>query len=131
MVVNPIDYLTKIMPATTIRSTTGQYVSGVLPFPTRIIQSTRVPSGRAIIGLPERYFMGIGTEKSGRIEYSDEYHFLEDERVYLVKLYGHGEPLDNNAFVYVDISGMKPLSLEVTVSNTTGGTSARGSKVTV
>ncbi len=63
--------------------------------------------------------MGVGTAKSGKIEYSDEYHFLEDERIYLVKLYGHGEPLDNNAFMVLDISALEPAILKVkTVSET-------------
>ena len=59
--------------------------------------------------------MGIGTAKSGKIEYSDQYHFLEDERVYLTKLYGHGEPLDNNAFLVLDITNLKPAILKVEV----------------
>lgn len=106
MVVNPQDYLKKVMPATTVRGADGKYVNNVFPFPTRVFQSTQVPANRAIFGLPKRYFMGVGTAKSGKIEYSDEYKFLEDERVYLVKLYGHGEPLDNNAFVYADITNL-------------------------
>lgn len=117
MIVNPSDYLTKIMPATTVRTADGTYTRNVLPFPTTIIQSVQVPENRAIIGLADRYFMGIGTAKSGKIEYSDEYHFLEDERVYLVKLYGHGEPLDNNAFVYADITNLKPVNQKVEVVN--------------
>ncbi len=116
MIVGPVDYLTKVMPATTIRNANGTYVNNVFPFPTKVIQSTQLPVGKAIFGLPKRYFMGAGTAKSGKIEYSDEYKFLEDERVYLVKLYGHGEPLDNNAFVYADISGLIPTIQEVTVS---------------
>lgn len=120
MVVNPNDYLTKIMPATTVRSADGSYVSNVFPFPTTVIQSVQVPENRAVIGLADRYFMAIGTAKSGRIEYSDEYHFLEDERVYLIKLYGHGEPLDNNAFVYADISGLAPTVQEVVVKEVKG-----------
>lgn len=113
LVVNPTDYFTKIMPGTTVMTPQGTYVNDVLPYPTKVIQSTQVPEGRAIIGLGKRYFMGIGTSKSGKIEYSDEYHFLEDERIYLVKLYGHGEPLDNNAFQYLDISKLEPLVLKV------------------
>lgn len=116
MVVNPNDYLTKIMPATTIRAADGTYVSNVFPFPTTVIQSVQVPENRAIIGLGDRYFMGVGTGQSGKLEYSDEYRFLEDERVYLVKLYGHGEPLDNNAFVYADISGLEPAVQQVVVN---------------
>jgi len=118
LIVNPTDYLTKIMPATTVRSTDGTYTNNVFPFPTMVIQSVQVPAGKAIIGLANKYFMGIGTAKSGKIEYSDEYKFLEDERVYLVKLYGHGEPLDNNAFVYVDISGLVPTIQQVKVVGT-------------
>ena len=120
MVVNPNDYLTKIMPATTVRATDGTYVNNVLPFPTTIIQSVQVPENRAVIGLGDRYFMGIGTAKSGKIEYSDEYRFLEDERVYIVKLYGHGEPLDNNAFVYADITNLKPTVKQVVVNEVKG-----------
>ena len=118
MIVNPKDYLTKIMPATTVRGADGAFTRNVFPFPTTVIQSVQVPENRAIIGLGDRYFMGIGTAKSGKIEYSDEYRFLEDERVYLVKLYGHGEPLDNNAFVYADISGLTPYVQEVTITGT-------------
>lgn len=120
MIVNPVDYLKKIMPATTVRGADGKYVNDVFPFPIKPIQSTQVEEGKAIIGLPKRYFMGIGTTKSGKIEYSDEYKFLEDERVYLVKLYGHGEPLDNTAFAYVDISDMKPAMHQVYVMNDVG-----------
>jgi Phage capsid family. len=118
MIVGPTDYLTKVMPSTTIRAADGTYVNNVFPFPTRVIQSTEVPTGKAIFGLAKRYFMGIGTALSGKIEYSDEYKFLEDERVYLVKMYGHGEPLDNTAFVYADISGLEPAVQEVTVKGT-------------
>lgn len=113
LVVNPVDYFTKIMPGTTIMTPQGTYVNNVLPYPTTVIQSTQVPQGKAVIGLAKRYFMGVGTAKSGKIEYSDEYHFLEDERIYLVKLYGHGEPLDNNAFVLLDIADLEPAILQV------------------
>ena len=115
MIVNPTDYLKKIMPATIIRGTDGLYRNNVRPFPTRIIQSVQMPEGRAIIGLADRYFMGVGTAKSGKIEYSDDYRFLEDERVYLTKLYGHGQALDDNAFVYADISELEPANVKVKV----------------
>jgi HK97 family phage major capsid protein len=120
LIVNPVDYLKKVMPATTIRGADGRYVNDVFPFPTKPIQSVQVPVGKAIIGMAKRYFMGIGTAKSGKIEYSDEYHFLEDERIYLVKLYGYGEPLDNTAFIYADITGLEPAAHQVFVTNTQG-----------
>ncbi len=116
-VVNPSDYYTKVFPATTIRKTDGTYSNDVFPYPTKVVVSAAVPSGHAIIGLANRYFMGLGTSKGGKIEYSDEYRFLEDQRTYLIKLYGNGKPLDVNAFVYLDISGLVPTVQEVKVTN--------------
>lgn len=115
LVVNPVDYFKKIMPGTTIMTPSGTYTNNVLPFPTTVIQSIQVPANKAVLGLGRKYFMGIGTAKSGKIECSDQYHFLEDERVYLTKLYGHGEPLDNNAFLVLDITNLKPAILKVEV----------------
>lgn len=120
LIVNPLDYFTKVMPATTIRATDGTYSRDVFPFPTTVIQSPAVVSGKAIIGLGDKYFMGIGAgTNGGKIEFSDEFRFLDDERVYLTKLYGNGRALDDNAFIYADISGLKPADNEVVIANTT------------
>ena len=121
LVVNPVDYFQKVMPGTTIMTPTGTYTNNVFPYPTVVIQSTQVPEGKAVLGIGKKYFMGIGTAKSGKIEYSDDYHFLEDERVYLTKLYGHGEPVDNNAFLVLDISKLEPAILKVAVENEAAG----------
>ena len=120
LVVNPVDYLKKVMPATTIMRPDGTYANDVFPFPTDPVQSAQVPEGKAILGIAEKYFMGVGTAKDGKIEYSDEYKFLEDERTYAVKLYGHGQPLDNNAFLYLDISALEPAAYKVSLVG--GGT---------
>lgn len=117
LLVNPVDYLTKIMPATTVLNAAGTYVSNVLPFPTEIIQSNYVPQGKAVLGLADFYFMGAGMGKEGKIEYSDEYKFLEDERTYLIKLYANGFPKDNKAFTYLDISGLNAGALRVQITN--------------
>ena len=76
--------------------------------------------GEAILGIAKNYFMGIGAGSSGKIEYSDEFQFLEDNRVYTTKMYGMGRPKDNNSFQYLDISKLKPQSLKVEVTNTEG-----------
>lgn len=115
LVVNPADYFKLVMPATTLLTGQGTYVNNVFPFPTVVVQSVALNEGEAIIGLPRNYFMGIGTGKEGRIEYSDEYHFLEDERVYLVKLYGWGTPKDNTSFTRLDISKLKATAVKVEV----------------
>lgn len=116
-VVNPTDYLTKVMPATTPRATDGAYSYNVFPFPTTVIQSSRLEEGEAVIGLGNRYLMAAGTGKSGNIDFSDEYQFLEDNRVYLTKFYGHGQAKDNNSFLLLDISGLKPTVQQVEVVN--------------
>ncbi|MCM1334287.1 MAG: phage major capsid protein [Bacteroides sp.] len=113
LVVNPTDYFKIVMPATTALTPNGAYVNDVLPVPTKVIQSVGVPEGQAVVGLAKEYFLGIGTSRTGRIEYSDEYKFLEDLRTYIIKFHGNGKPKDNNAFMLLDISELKPSYLTV------------------
>ena len=108
LVVNPADYFTRIMPATTTRLPDGTYLRDIFPYPTKVIQSCAVPAGKAILGLASRYFMGVGTQSGGKIEYDDSVRFLNRQRVYLTYLYGNGQALDENAFLLLDISGLKP-----------------------
>lgn len=116
LIVNPVDYMTKVFPATTVMTGSGTYVNNVLPYPMTVIQSAAVASGKAVLGLGYKYFMGLGmSSRAGRIEYSDEFKWLEDERVYKIKLYANGMPMDNNAFQYLDISGLKQLTIAVSV----------------
>lgn len=118
-IVNPFDYYKKIMPATTVLLPDGTYKNNILPYPAAIIQSTQIDEGEAILGLAKKYKMGIGTgSKDGKIEYSDEYKFLEDQRYYIIKLLGNGQALDNNAFMLLDISGLQDAAVPVTVKGT-------------
>ena len=113
LVCNPQDYYTKIIPATTLATPTG-YANNVFPIPTTVIQSEQMDAGKAILGVKGRYFMGVGMDKGGRIEYSDDVKFLEDKRVYKAKFYGTGKPLDNNSHILLDISKLEPLTYTVT-----------------
>ena len=118
-IVNPVDYFTKVFPATTVMGGDGTYRNDVLPYPMTIIQSPAVASGKAVLGLGYRYFAGIGmSSKDGKLEFDDSCQFLEDNRVYKIKLYGNGMPMDNNAFQYHDISQLKPAVVKVEVTNT-------------
>lgn len=117
LIVNPTDYFTKVMPATTVLTPMGTYIGNVLPFPTDIVQSVGVPSGHAVLGIAKKYFMGVGTSKGGKLEYSDEYKFLEDLRTYKIKFYGMGRPYDINAFLYLDISNLVPVLPKVETVN--------------
>ena len=116
MVVNPVDYFNKVMPATTIQRPDGTFVNNVLPYPTTTIQCEEVPEGKAIVGIAAKYFMGLGTSKDGVIEYDDSYKFLQRERIYAAFLYGNGKPLDNNAFEVLDISKVQPMAYLVRTS---------------
>ncbi len=120
LVVNPFDYFTKIFPAITVLNSMGSYISNVLPFPTKIVQSTAVAKNKAVFGVANIYYMGLGSEQ--KIEKSSEYHFVEDEDVYLGKLYGNGFPKDNDGFLNLDISEMETISLEPIVGENTEGT---------
>ena len=113
LLVNPQDYYEKVMPATTIRTPDGTYRNNVLPYPATIIPVSALPRGQAVFGVGRLYFAAVGMNKGGRLEYDDSYRFLEDERVYLIKLYANGFPVDNNAFLNLDISSLRPLNYKV------------------
>lgn len=117
LIVNPVDYFNRVMPATAFQRADGSWVRDILPLPTKIVQSAWVTEGTAILGMPKRYIMAMGTGKGGRIEYSDEYKFLEDERTYLIKFYGTGRPMDNTSFLVLDIQNLVPAPKKVFVTN--------------
>lgn len=113
-VVNPQDYFQRVMPATTLLAPDGTYRNDVMPYPMTIIQSPALELGEAVIGLSNMYFAAAGTDRAGKIEYSDHARFLEDERVYIIKAYANGMPKDNNAFLRLDISGLRAATYPVT-----------------
>ena len=116
MIVNPVDYWTTVYPAMTA-NIDGTFVHSNAPL--RVIRSHAVPTGKAIFGLCENYFATVGFGvPNGRIEYSDHYKFLEDIRTYKARCVAYGTPVDDNSFVYKDISGLKTFSVPVTVENT-------------
>ena len=115
LVVSPQDYFQKVMPATTVMAPDGTFRNDVLPYPIAVVQSPAVDNGEAVLGMGYKYFSAAGSSTSGNIEYSDHYKFLEDKRYYLIKGYANGFPMDNNAFLHLDISGLRPLTYKVTV----------------
>lgn len=119
LVCNPEDYFTKIMPATTYMTPSGGYVSNVLPFPTRVIQSEGCPKGKAVVGLGKQYIgmLGAGSKK-GVVTYDDSVQFLEDNRVYKIRLLGNGRPKDNSSFEVLDISALEALAYKIVQEST-------------
>lgn len=112
--VNPQDYYQLVMPATTVRAPDGTYRNDVLPYPITVIETAALSRGEAVFGMGRQYFAAVGMGKDGRIEYDDSVRFLEDQRVYKAKLYANGLPLDNNAFLHLDVSGLQPMTYRVT-----------------
>ena len=113
LIVNQTDYLTKVMPATTVLNANGTYVNNLFPFPTTVYVSNAVEDGEAVVFLKDEYFMGMGGAKNGVIEYSDEHKFLDDQRVFKIKQYGAGRAFDNTSALYLDISGLQPAYITV------------------
>ncbi len=106
LLVNHQDYFSRIFPATTVMADDGTYRRDVLPFPIDVIPVGCLESGKAVLGLAYRYAATVAG--ADRVEYSDEYQFVEDNRTYIVKGFGYGRAKDDNAFLYLDISGITP-----------------------
>ena len=113
---NLTDYLTKVMPATTVLTTDGRYVNNLLPIATDVITSEVIQDGEAILFLPSEYDLLVGGVRG--IEYSDEYKFLEDQRVLKSVMYAYGLPTDSTTALYLDISGLEPGYVNVKVKGT-------------
>lgn len=131
LIVNPFDYYKTVLPSL-IANKRRNTADGIGDTPLdikHVIQSEQMGEGTAIFGVASKYKMGIGSEssKGGKIEYSDEYKFLEDQRYYLIKVLGNGRATSDNDFIYLDISKLKPLNPSVNIAN---DITIAGSKVT-
>lgn len=115
MIVNMVDYLTKIMPATTVLTTAGTYARDLFPFPTEVIPCNYVPEGTAILGLLDEYSAFAGGQKNGVIEVSDDYKFIEDLRYFKIKQFATGRAFDDTSFMKLDISELDPSYVTVKV----------------
>lgn len=115
LICNQMDYFKRIMPATTPQNSNGTYQNDVFPYKTEVIISNELEDGEAVLCLPKEYFMGIGGSKEGVIEYTDELKFLEDKRVYKIKMYGMGKAYDNTVSLLLDISELDPAYITVRI----------------
>ena len=105
---NPFDYWKKVMPATTYQKPDCSWIRDLLPIPADIMQTAALEEGKAILGMPSKYFAGLGVYgKKGVIVQDDSVRFFEDERAYKAKLQGNARPMDEYAFVYLDISNLQ------------------------
>ena len=101
------------------------------------LRSNAVATGKAILCLPEEYFFGIGTSKEGTLEFYDEYRFLEDQRVFKIKMHGMGKAWDNTVAILLDISNLeeayvyiKAAEIEATLTQSSESSGSSGSSGT-
>ncbi|MGE6615106.1 phage major capsid protein [Bacillus mycoides] len=104
LIVNPLDYWEHIFPATTFLNAQGVYVYNVLPIPGKVIQSAAVPVGSMVAGIASDYFMGLGGAQ--KIESYDQTRAIEDEQLYIARMYANGRAKENESFIVYDISKM-------------------------
>ena len=123
---NQTDYLTKVMPASTVLNMNGTFTQNVFPFPTEVVISNELADNTAIVCLPSEYFMAMGGAKEGVITYSDEYKFLEDMRYYKIKTYGAGKAYDNTVALFLDITELEELYITTKANSTADGISMVG-----
>lgn len=102
LVVNPTDYYAKFYSLFNIQDEHGVYRQQNLPFDGKVIVSDYMPEGKLVVGEAKNYFMGVGSAL--KIEHSDEYRFLEDQRVYIAKQYANGQPRKDEDFIVFDIT---------------------------
>lgn len=110
------DYLTKVMPATTVQAADGTYRRDLFPLPTAVYPSVAVSDGKAVLALLGEYDVFAGGNRG--IEYSDDAKFLEDQRLLKQVMYAFGKAYDNTSAVLLDISGLEPAYLNVKVNGT-------------
>jgi hypothetical protein len=116
LICSTTDYLTKVMPATTVQATSGQYVRDLFPLPTTVYPSIALDDGTAILALLGEYDVFAGGSRG--IEYSDEARFLDDQRLFKQVMYAFGKAEDNTSAILLDISKLDPAYLNVKVSGT-------------
>lgn len=116
LVVNPQDYIKKIRRI----QNTLIYGTGAIDlinntYPTKVVQSSMMPEGKASAGIARNYFAAINGGTSGIIEFDDSNQFLEDNRIYTTRVYGNGRPTDNTSFEYLDISEVEAPAFPVLI----------------
>lgn len=125
LVVNPQDYIKKIRRIqNTLIYGTGAIDMINNTYPTKVVQSSMMPEGKASAGIARNYFSAINGGTSGIIEFDDSNQFLEDNRIYTTRVYGNGRPIDNASFEYLDISEVEAPALPVLIKGGTVTTKA-------
>lgn len=116
LICNNTDYLTKVMPATTVLNESGSYVPNLFPVPTQVITSAFVADGTAILCLLDEYELLVAGNRG--IEADDSIGFLEDRRYFKSVMYAAGRCYDDTSAIVLDISKLDPAYINVAVKGT-------------
>lgn len=118
LLVNRNTYLTKVLPVTTILDPLSEigYKINVFPYPTDVLIVEGLQDDEAVLCILSEYLLCAG--KQPEILYSDEYKFLEDERVYKCRAFFDGRPHDNNTSIFLDLSELDEFVPRVQVKGT-------------
>lgn len=118
LIVNPQDNIKKIRKAQNVITHAGILDMISHTWPTKVVTSSMMAEGKAIVGIAANYFAAINGGTSGIIEYDDSNQFLQDNRIYTTRVYGNGQPVDNKSFALLDISNVADPALPVEVKGT-------------
>ncbi|MCI8451086.1 MAG: phage major capsid protein [Eggerthellaceae bacterium] len=113
LLTNMTDYLTKVMPATTVLGQDGSYKNNLFPFATDAFPCNSVPDGKAVLGIAETYTLAVGGSRNGQISYDDSIGYLDDVRTFKLVQHGTGRAYDDTCFIVLDISELDPAYITV------------------
>lgn len=104
LVLNPSD-AADVGATSTVLTANGTYVT-VVPGNVEIVESEVMTEGKALFYVKGQYVAGAGGKAS--LQSYDEALAMEDARLYIIKQYANGVPLDNNAAAVYDLNIASP-----------------------
>ena len=116
MVVNPVDAI-GVQARNTIQTANGQWVMA-LPYNIQVIESSEVPSGKALFFVKGQYIAAIAG--GYKLKKFDQTLAIEDAILYTIKQFANGMPKDNKAALVYDLAlGFTPLTTTTTIAPAT------------
>ena len=120
LIAHPITIITKIIPATKVRTSDGNYSGMIFPFDTVVIPTVALDPDEAVLGINNKYevFIGKGTSKDGSINEDKSIGFKNHTTAFKIYMYGNGAFVDENDFIYLDLENFTPATQQVEIVNT-------------
>nr|AHF24302.1 major capsid protein a [uncultured bacterium Contig1770] len=116
LLTNANTYLTKVMPAIRMLTSSGEY-SDAFPVATKPIETEALADNEGILARLDEYGLFVGGDRG--IESSDEVKFIEDQRAFKLVTYANGRAVDNTSAILLDLTNLPALAFPVQGSVTT------------